>query len=54
MRRRKLVLRASTVRQLVGADLETPRGGADRPPITVTCPCITPQCPGDYTANCPF
>lgn len=52
-RRRRLVLKRDTVRVLETAELGAAAGGVDRPPITVTCPCLTPACPGEYTADCP-
>lgn len=51
----RLRVSSETIRLLAGAEIEdlAIRGGVERPPVGVTEPCITPRCPGDYTADCP-
>jgi hypothetical protein len=52
MRRRKLILRASTVRQLAGQDLERAVAGEPHVPWSERCPSVS--CAGNYTCECPY
>jgi hypothetical protein len=53
MKRRKLRLRRETLREFAGAELRHVAAGRPNEP-GYTEPCITPRCPGDYTADCPY